>query len=979
MFACSRLIVLAALCLTSAASVFAQQRGSISGKVLDTSGLALPGATVTVHDDNTGFIRTVVTAANGAYTVTNLDPGVYTLTVEIAGFAPLKRPSLTLAAGAELVIDARLQLAGVQEEVVVTAEAPLVDRTSNKIGGTLSSQEIDDVPANFRHIGALTQLVPGMTPNPAASTFEGGQVVANGVPAQSNVYLLDGMYNNDDRLGGSQGTQVRVVLDNIAEYQVLSNQYSTEYGGGAGAIINMVTRGGTNSFSGRAYTYFRDDKFYARRGLVPTDSPKPDERTLQAGFALGGPIVRDRAHFYFTIEKDNEDIAGFKPFPAEAAPLAVDFVGAFEVRAMNYFGRGDVQINDNNFVNARWILETAPTKGEDFNTSTETIDAQGWEDDWDHLFSVAFTSVLSDRATNVIRVGRIGEQLNSGAQTYFDDNVNGIGFDGRDPFSIGQSNTHPDYTTGKGGSGTFTTIRTYTFDESFSYFVPSLWGREHTIKAGGGLSFNQAVPRKFYDTGTFDFGTNLPYDPANPATYPREFVVSVVPDGQDGAPIRTKDRRYYFFLEDRVRVSDNLTLNLGLRYDHQKITPASKDDVAPRVGFAWDITGAGTTVVRGGFGRFYAYAPVSVDLNAQQRGLFTLSPEISIFPGTDTCNCVLRPDVIADSQGNLGVATLSAAGIADIRRRRDAILAGTSFNRDPRLDSPLRQLPYQWAWSVGVSQQLFQNAAFTIDYVGNAARDQMGYRDYNEPVNGVRPGIDAFDPNGILIPASARGANLRRVWVTETGSGWNSDYKSLQVSVVKRMSNRWSGRMAYTLQKSNYVGLGNPDSRRVWLDNDLRADYGRFASDRRHVLAMSGIFNVWQNLTIATLLSTISGSPYNETIGRDANGDNESNNDRPIQGIDDLVMPIRSKVDSQGRAVINGLDGPGSFLLDVSFRYSIPIARGLDSLDLFYDIFNLTNRVNLVPPTGNRRSSNFGVSTGAQFPRQMQFGVRVRF
>ena len=137
------------------------------------------------------------------------------------------------------------------------------------------------------------------------------------------------MYNNDDRLGGSQGTQVRVVLDNIEEYQVLSNQYSAEYGGGAGAIINMVTRGGTNNFNGRAYTYFRDDKFNARGHFLPPTAEKPQERTLQSGFGLGGPIIRDRAHFYFTVEKDNEDIAGQKRFPAAAAPLANDMIGAF--------------------------------------------------------------------------------------------------------------------------------------------------------------------------------------------------------------------------------------------------------------------------------------------------------------------------------------------------------------------------------------------------------------------------------------------------------------------------------------------------------------------------------------------------------------------------------------------------------------------------------------------------------------------------
>jgi len=192
------------------------------------------------------------------------------------------------------------------------------------------------------------------------------------------------------------------------------------------------------------------------------------------------------------------------------------------------------------------------------------------------------------------------------------------------------------------------------------------------------------------------------------------------------------------------------------------------------------------------------------------------------------------------------------------------------------------------------------------------------------------------------------------------------------------MANRWSGRLAYTVQSSHYVGLGSPDARRVWLDNDIEADYGRFASDRRQVLAGSATYNVWRTFNVATVISAITGAPINETVGRDVNGDGD-NNDRPIRGIDDLVRPIVSDVDSQGRAVINGLKGPESVLVDLSFRYSLPVRNVLSSVDFFYDIFNLFNRENLVAPSGNRTSSTFMIPTAAQFPRQMQFGIRVQF
>ena len=965
-------------CLLISSTAVAQQRGSITGRVVDPEGLAVPGATVVVVNPATGFTREATTADTGAYLVPSLEPGTYNVSVTMAGFGSATRPGLLLLPGAAVTIELKLQVASVQENLVVTAESPLVERGSNQVGGSLSRKEIEDVPSNFRNFTGLTQLIPGMTPNPAQSSFEGGQVVANGSPSQQNVYLLDGMYNNDDRLGGSQGTQVRVVLDNIEEYQVLANQYSSEYGGGAGAIINMVTRGGTNAVRGRIYSFFRDETLNARDKFLSASQAKPPVRTLQAGFGMGGPIVKNRAHYYFTYERDIEDLAGQKRFPAAAAPLAVDQVGYFTVRANNYFGRGDLQLNDRNFINFRWLLETAASRGEGFNTNNETPDAKVWESDWDQMAAGTYTSVLTDRLTSVTRMGRIGEELTTAPEGFFDSDGKPIGFGGRDPFSIGQRNVHPSYITGTGGSGPTTVIRTWLFDQSFNYFVPSLFGGEHTIKAGGGFSLNHMDPRSTFDSGTFQFRTDAPYNPADPSTHPFQFDVTVGPRNDYGYAVTSKDMRRYLFVEDKWAVTNNLTLTLGVRWDNHRQTPNHNNAIAPRTGMAWDVFGSGRTVVRGGVGKFFAYVPVVHDLTLQQSGVRTLFPNISINAASPQASVILVPDMIRDGQGNSGVARLSPAGQAALNLLRDQVIAGTSFNRNPRIDSAGRKMPHTWTWNFGVSQELFGNTAITVDYVANASRDQLGVVDINEPVNGVRPGVAAFDPSGVLIPTEARGVNFQRVLQSQTNPEFNGEYKSLQLSLVRRLANRWSGRFAYTLQRSNYVGIGNPDARRVWLDNEIRADYGEFQFNRTHVFAGTASLNIWRSLTLATVVSAISGVPINETVGRDVNGDLD-NNDRPIRGIDDLIRPILSPLDSRGRAIPYGMRAPGSFTVDFSMRYQQPLAGRLESLDFYFDVFNAFNRLNPVAPTGNRSSSVFMTPTSANFPLQSQLGIRLRF
>jgi outer membrane receptor protein involved in Fe transport len=951
------------------------QAGELNGRVVDPDGLALPGVTITLTQQGTGYTRTAVSQADGSYLVVNLRPGTYDVNVMMSGFKTINQTGLFLESGALITVNYNLELATIEEVVTVTAETPLVEVTNNRIGGTLSNKEIDEIPANFRNFTALTQMVPGMTPNQSSSTFEGGGATANGAVGASNLFMIDGGYNNDDRLSSGPGAQVRVVLDIIDEYQVMASQYSAEYSGAAGAVVNMVTKSGTNDFSGRVYSYYRNDSMYARSEFLAPDEDKPDERTLQAGFGVGGPIIQDKMHFYFNYERDEEDIGGFKNFPAEGFPIAQDFVGYFNVSADNYFARGDFQVNPNNVLTLRWVLETAPALGEGFNANSDVEDARAFESDWDSSIGFSWTSILGDRASNSFRFTRIGEQLGTGAQDFFTPDVEFVGYPNNDQFALGQSNAHPGYTAGPGGTGADTRVRTYLFDNTFSYYIPDAKG-DHNLKIGFGYSRNHVPSRLLTDSGTFEFETDRPYNPADRSTYPVQFEIALNPTGLPGFDLGYEDWRANFFVQDRWRFNDQLTFNLGLRWDYQDAVPNSGDDFAPRLGVAYDPSGDGKTVIRGGFGRFSLWSRVAINIDLVQRQIVTQNPQATV---TNAANPVLNPDMVTDSQGRPGIAELSDAGQAELEALRAQLLAGNIYSTEPRFDNPDRAMPYQWGWSFGIQRELAPDWALTADYVANVSRDQIGLIDINEPINGVRPGVDVFDPNGELVPfdlEGARNTNFRRVLQYQSpGDDMNGDYKSLQIGLRKRFSNRYGLRTAYTLQKANRVGTAAESQ--VWDSNDIRADYGRASGDRRHVLTLGGNLNPVGGLDIGLLLSLQSASPINEITGLDGNRDNDRT-DRPIQGVDDGARAIVSEIGAKNAAVPFGIDGEGFVGFDISIRYNFDLG-GNRTVGLFWDTFNLFNRTNLNNPTGNRSSGNFLVPDSANFPRQMQIGARFMF
>jgi hypothetical protein len=969
--------------------VFAQGgRTEITGTVVDQGKAVLPGVTITVMNEATGLERTTVTSGDGRFVIPTLVPGTYTLKAELQGFQTLTQTGLILAVGQEVSLNLTLSVAGLAETVTVTGESPLVEVTSSKIGSNISNTEIDGLPSQGRNQLSLMQLVPGLTPALNPGSFEGGQYNANGQATTANLFLVDGAYDNDDRRGGSQGTQARVSLDTMAEYQVLTHHYSAEYGGSSGVVVNAVTRSGANRFAGRAFYYYQNDDLNATNYFLKQEGEEnPESGSKVWGGSAGGPIVQNKAFWFANAERTNISEAANLNFPADAAPLAVSYSDTTDFTGWNTFVRGDYQLTRNNHLSFRWVREAVLTENDELEGNNSTPENATFENDsGDQVFSFAATSILGSRATNEFRIGHVRENLLQGPRIFFDDSWNFIGLDGREQFDLGSMNTHPDYNAGNRNNYQEDLIRSIAVEDAFTYFKPG-WHGDHTFKFGWAWSRNAALPQGTAAdlVGRFDFPTNTAFDPANARTYPWRFRVRL---GE--IEFTQKDWRTNFYVQDKWQLGRQVTLNLGLRYDYQDLTPLTQDAFSPRLGIAYDLRGDSRTLLRGGFGKYHQLHQLNVRatlLTAAVIGpafLFdtgeVASPAVTgVIPNPPFTGSGFNgvPTGCLQPTGSGGLALIGPQCRAFLTQLRNSVLGGGYVNDQPTFDGD-RRMPYLWAFSIGMKQQIGSDLAVSADYVGNRGRDVVLLVDINEGPPGpdyriTRLGVDVFDPNGELVPPEARSTSFRRVLQYQSRDEFNTDYNAMELALEKRLSNRWSGRVSYTLARARDVGA-------ITYDTRLREDYGRTNFDNRHALAMSANIVAWRGFGTGFVFRYYSGYPINETLGSDtaAGGNRDGDaNDRPIRDVSDATRPIISPVDGNGRAIRNGIQGEKQILLDGRFHYIWRIQRY--EAGLFLEIYNLTNQVNYGNPSGARNNTNFMVRTVAGDPRTVQLGMRVTF
>src|SRR3984885_7890816 len=311
---------LAALVVLLATGLVAQTfRGTILGTVTDTSGAVISSASVKIHNVNTGQDRSTQTSADGSYTVSELQIGTYTVTVSQSGFQTSVTSSVTVDVGVERRVDAALKPGEVAVQVQVSGESlPQVETTTNDLGGVLTSQNVQNLPVNGRDYTKLIYLNPGVAGSPdqiSDSPGSYGEFSMNGARGRSNNYLLDGTdmndgYRNDPAInqGGVFATPSAILpIDAVSDMRVLSN-FEPEYGRNAGAVVNIVTKSGSNTLHGSFFEYFRNDALDARNYFDQSQFPKAPFHNNQFGGSLGGPIVKDKTFFYLDYEGQRETV-----------------------------------------------------------------------------------------------------------------------------------------------------------------------------------------------------------------------------------------------------------------------------------------------------------------------------------------------------------------------------------------------------------------------------------------------------------------------------------------------------------------------------------------------------------------------------------------------------------------------------------------------------------------------------------------------
>ena len=991
--------------LSIAAPVFAQQGTSeLGGKVTDQQGAVLPGVAIVVTNEDTGVFREVVTTPDGSYFVSQIVPGRYRVTAKMEGFRSLERRGIVVEVGRTQTLDLTLDVGALNETITVTGDTPLVDLSSAEIGGHISAQEVTELPAGNRSYMAFVGNVPGAQFVPTTG-FLNDTMLANGQTSAANNVVFDGAGNVDDLRGSNVGGQTRTANESVQEVQVLTNQYDAEFGRASGAVINAVTKSGTNQFTGSAFDFITGRSVTAKDYFTQRDNlEKPQVSKQEWGATIGGPIVRNKLHFFASLERLVQNRNQSKIYPTRPE---FSFSTTDDVSAWNTLWRIDHQISANNTWAFRWLRESAPQ----FNVldgARDTPESNDDETDLDQTMVATFTSVLSNTRVNTIRGSLTKEQtthanarLRAADAAYATCTVC--------PYAMiaAQSQLPPILafqTMNAQADDTidFSLNDAYSIDDTFSWFIPDKMGR-HDTKFGFRYTHSWiSNPNNANGNGTYTFATDAAFDPANPRTYPERFSIRV-PGPLD---YELNANIFEIYAQDKWQVRNGLSFSLGIRYDLEVIPidetgnpffsdsndyPIDKNNVAPRLGFVWNPGGTGKSVVRGGYGLFYDRTLLGTIDNFLFDTKYSTSfvaqfPQNAADPGPSSGRLPTDPTLTTPT---VGVVTPAVRAYVNSLYPPGATRRNTGI---VTWDDPERTQPYFHQVTAGYEREILPGVSVSADYIRMVGRDlflspnlNIGTR-RNTSRTGTIDFLDPFGLNATLSPGEAPYVAEIRQITTKYGY---SNYDALNLSVEKRYANNWSLRGAYSLSYSRGVTntqAGNGGQPRIQVGTDLRLDEWEAPADvdRRHFLVVSGRGEIpkTHGVTVSGVLRMSSGTPY--TL-HDTNIDADQNgvlfDPLPAGTYSGTAQDSLQNVEYKGGR--NGAYGPGFIQLDTRVGYRARLGSRR-TLDVFLETFNTTNRANFTNPSGDRRAAvDFlrlnGLVANSGLPRQAQLGIRLGF
>jgi hypothetical protein len=997
-------LILAVL-LCPAPALAQQGTADVGGKVVDAQGGVLPGVSIVFTNEDTGVVRETMSTAEGSYFASQMVPGRYRISAKLEGFKALDRRGVNLTVGQTTSLDLTMEVGALAETVTVTGEAALIDLSSAEIGGHISAAELTELPAASRSYMAFVGNVPGAVFVPTEG-FLNDTMLANGQPAAANSVSMDGATNIDDLRGSNVGGQARVANEALQEVQVITNQFDAEYGRASGAVINAVTKSGTNNFSGAAFAFFTGKRVIARDFFTRVNNlAEPTTGKQEWGGTFGGPILRNKLFFFGTVERVvmARNMTGTYPSRPE-----LNFSAVSDEAAWNSMWRLDHQLTRSNTWAFRWLREYAPQYDRP-QVGNNHLTGLSDETDLDQALVGTLTTVVSNTMVNTVRLGAtLEDTVHANRGIRAQDPANQTCAICPESMLLGQSLLAPrlEYQSVNLDSAVmdFSINDAYSVEDVFSWFVPDKMGR-HDAKFGAKYTYSWiSNPDNSQANGVYKFGHDLAFNPANPRTYPERLSIRV-PGVREYEMIQ---RVVELYAQDKWQIKPNFTLSLGVRYDLE-ITPIDerdnplfpdpskypidKNNVAPRLGFVWNPDGQSKSVIRGGYGLFYdrtLMGTLDDVLFARKYSTSFIAdfPQNAPDPGPAAgrlpADPVLNtPSVTAPLTPAIRAIINAAYPPGSVRRNTGEVV----------WDDPERTQPFFHQMSVGYEREILRGVSMSADYIRMKGKDMFLNPNLNIPqkVDTTRTGrVEFLDPFGLLSRSLAPGeptyVGVVRLRTTKYGF---SDYDALNVSVEKRYANNWSLRGAYALGYSRGVVRNQSDTPEFQVGSDIGLDryFAPANVDRRHIGTISGRTEIPKitGLSVSGNLRLMSGEPF--TI-HDTTFDLDRNN----IGLDPLPAGTYNPLPAAGEHVMrdvennggrNGARGPGFMQLDLRASYRIRLG-GRRTFDVFGEVFNVTDHANFTNPSGDlRNTSNFLRLTGlvavSGLPRQGQLGLRFGF